>query len=355
MEKTRSVMARMLVLALTVAAVDSGRSSASEASALQLARALARSVPSPEKTTGGEFEGHEFWEKNQPLFEAARLEYGVRHAALYAFDEHEQIFVEPALRAAVSELHAAGAAADESSLRRLLAPTSVDGVLGFNLFTARFREMLLEELEHLEASGIPLRRPNGMNRFGAILEFLGFAHFLDRLTARYVRPMAQMLFPDLVGPADALEHYGFVVRYKLGEDLELAEHTDASVVTLNVCLGKDFEGGELTFKGTRMVDNRPKEVPPKQLRITPGMAIIHRGGQYHSAKPLVSGERINMIVWLHGAHGVVRVAPHSPEGQTTAATRWQDASGDHRAETMLSPTPSEDTDTRRATRDDGEL
>ena len=54
------------------------------------------------------------------------------------------------------------------------------------------------------------------------------------------------------------------------------------------------------------------------------MAIIHRGGQYHSAMPLVSGERINLIVWLHGTYGVVRVAPHTPEDQTTAATRWGD-------------------------------
>ena len=30
--------------------------------------------------------------------------------------------------------------------------------------------LLLEELEHIRASGVPLRRPKGMNRFGAILE-----------------------------------------------------------------------------------------------------------------------------------------------------------------------------------------
>jgi hypothetical protein len=32
------------------------------------------------------------------------------------------------------------------------------------------------------------------------------------------------------------------VRYKAGEDVKLSLHVDDSEVTLNVCLGKDFEG-----------------------------------------------------------------------------------------------------------------
>ena len=48
------------------------------------------------------------------------------------------------------------------------------------------------------AAGIPMRRPNGMNRYGAILEELGFDALLGRLVDVYVRPMAQMLFPNLV-------------------------------------------------------------------------------------------------------------------------------------------------------------
>ena len=32
---------------------------------------------------------------------------------------------------------------------------------------------------------------------------------------RYLRPLGQMLFPELVGAEDAVEHYGFVVRYKV--------------------------------------------------------------------------------------------------------------------------------------------
>ena len=32
------------------------------------------------------------------------VQYGVRHAELYAFDAHEHIFIDPALRAAVTEV-----------------------------------------------------------------------------------------------------------------------------------------------------------------------------------------------------------------------------------------------------------
>eukprot|EP00959_Pyramimonas_sp_CCMP1952_P287985 6022304-Pyramimonas_sp.AAC.1 len=39
-------------------------------------------------------------------------------------------------------------------------------------FTEEFCDALLAEIDHLEASGIPLRRPNGMNRYGAILSQL---------------------------------------------------------------------------------------------------------------------------------------------------------------------------------------
>ena len=40
--------------------------------------------------------------------------------------------------------------------------------------------------------------------------------------------------------------------------MSLAEHSDASVLTLNVCLGREFNGGELAFKGVRVVDDRPQ-------------------------------------------------------------------------------------------------
>ena len=36
----------------------------------------------------------------------------------------------------------------------------------------------------------------------------------------------------------------------------------------------------------------------------------------------MSGERVNMIVWLFGEHGVVRVAPHEEQERLLAHQRW---------------------------------
>jgi len=40
-----------------------------------------------------------------------------------------------------------------------------------------------------------------------------------------------------------------MIQYKEGKDLGLDMHTDASDVTVNVCLGKQFTGAELVFCG----------------------------------------------------------------------------------------------------------
>lgn len=102
-----------------------------------------------------------------------------------------------------------------------------------------------------------------------------------RVALRYARPLAQMTFPHLVGASDASNHFGFVVDYRQGGDESLALHADASVATLNVRLGSQpFEGGELCFRGLRMVDDQPKDVDPKCLSwdsFRAGEAILHLG------------------------------------------------------------------------------
>ena len=56
--------------------------------------------------------------------------------------------------------------------------------------------------------------------------------------------------------------------------------------------------------------------------LTPGDAILHLGGQYHSARAIESGERSNLILWLMGKHDVVRIAPHEEAERLTAEQRW---------------------------------
>jgi len=132
-------------------------------------------------------------------------------------------------------------------------------------------------------------------------------------SARYLRPIAETLLPEVVGTGDAQEHFAFTIRYKLGEDVSLSEHRDASVATINLCLGKEgFQGGRLYF-----VPNASEPLARHSFEHAPGSAIIHRGALRHGAEALgppfphlinlrlVVGERMNLIVWLFGKHGVV--------------------------------------------------
>ena len=381
-----------------LASLSQALASATEApgqglSHLARARQVAGSMPVQNGSTeNAEFEGAEWWEEHAELFAAARAEWGVLHPELFDLEASAESFIDPRLLRAVSALEraaAVGGEVDESELRSLFTPAA-KGVWRFPLFTPLFCEKMLDELRHAEASGVPLRRPNGMNRFGAILEDVpggvSFDKSLSYLTRRHLRPLSQMLFPWLVAAGDADEHYGFVVRYKPGEDVSLAQvretkrrpqpqprtepspspanprpgrpprpqpssphtlalilaqHADASVATLNVNLGeRGFQGGALTFRGVRFVDAQPQAQPASRVdfaQFAPGEAVLHLGGQYHAAEPTTEGCRINLIVWLFGAHGVVRVAPYDEPGQLQPQQRWSAAATEQAAEAMAAP------------------
>ena len=78
---------------------------------------------------------------------------------------------------------------------------------------------------------------------------------------------------------------------------------DASVVTLNLNLnapGEGFGGSSLEF-----INERNASVK-HEVDFEAGHAIIHQGALRHSAQPIESGERQNLIVWLFGRDGDVR-------------------------------------------------
>ena len=299
-------------------------------SALARARALAATLPDRANASlsGGETEMHDWWTQHADLFEEARNEFGPLHSELYEFEANLESFIQPTLLAAIKECEQAAASGhvDERRLKALLQPAGAANVWRLPLFTPLFCTLMLEELRHYEGSGIPLRRPNGMNRFGAILSCLGLEPSLSYLSKRILRPLGQMLYPYIIAQGDADEHYAFVVRYQAGQDVSLAEHADASVLTLNANLGvAGFQGGALAFRGTRWMDAEPQKVPQSLVSFAdfaPGDAILHLGGQYHSALPTTAGERVNLIVWIHGAHGVVRFAPHDEGDRLTSTQRW---------------------------------
>jgi len=328
------------VVSSSSCSLSAQKDATSTSSLSALARAQALDAPTPHSSVGGEYEDHEWWVSHEDLFSKARQEWGRLHPELYDAQDHvetfEERFVRNEFRNRFRNVWVESSVEHETSVRDLFQETNAPGVYGFQMFTDEFHQLFMEELDYQISSGIPLRRPNGMNRYGAILSELGLDSIVTVMIDRYFRPVGQLLYPEFMGTKDAEEHFSFVVRYKMEEDVELAEHTDASVVTINLCLGKPgFEGGSLYFKGLRWMNNELNEngaalptdtaafAQRNEIVMEPGMGIIHLGRHEHAALPLTGGERTNMIVWLSGEHGVVRIAKYSKEEmQEAAAMRW---------------------------------
>ena len=155
-----------------------------------------------------------------------------------------------------------------------------EGIYVFPLFSPIYcRRILREVAKHPQD---PADQPNGLNRYGARLADVGLTSLADHLLNEVVKPLAKRFFP-----AEKLaEQYGFIVDYEQGKQRGLVTHYDASDVTLNVCLGRKFEGGTLVFSD-----------PTVELDHKIGQAVLHHGTRLHRAKPLESGQRSNLILW----------------------------------------------------------
>ena len=185
------------------------------------------------------------------------------------------------------------AGARRAALRGMLRPEVEGRVFSFEMLTLEFCSMLLEELQHYEASGLPVQRPNSMNNYGVIVNQIGMRPLLDDLQARYIQPLAQLLFPT--EGAQFSSHHSFMVQYRQGEDLGLDMHHDDSDVTLNVCLGKEFTGATLSFcGGFGRTGHRKHSHTYAHAR---GRGIIHLGSHRHGADDIATGERYSLIIW----------------------------------------------------------
>lgn len=175
-------------------------------------------------------------------------------------------------------------------LLRIEAP----GIYSFDLFTPEFCDMLLEEVEHAqETAREELIRPNGMNRYGVVLNQLGLEPMITSLQQDHLLPLQKTLFPEDGCTAD--DHHCFIVRYKAGEDVGLDMHEDDSDITLNVCLGKQFTAATLSFCGLA-ADNDHRKLKHTYAH-QKGRAVLHLGRQRHGADNIESGERVNFILW----------------------------------------------------------
>ncbi|KAE9600244.1 putative procollagen-lysine 5-dioxygenase [Lupinus albus] len=194
----------------------------------------------------------------------------------------------------------------EQSFRNILSEPS-PGIFVFEMLQKDFCESLLEEIENFEKwvteAKFRIMRPNTMNRYGAVLEDFGFETMLNNLMEGFIRPLSRVFFAE-VGGASLDSHHGFVVEYGQDRDIDLGFHVDDSEVTLNVCLGKQFSGGELFFRGTRCEKHVNTDTQSEEIfdySHAPGKAVLHCGRHRHGARATTSGHRVNLLLWCRSS------------------------------------------------------
>ena len=137
---------------------------------------------------------------------------------------------------------------------------------------------------------------------GVLLNELGFdQHFLTPLRLNYLNPMAKVFFPDWFG-GGLDSHRAFTIKYGFKEDRDLFTHFDNSEITLNVCLGKSFEGSEVYFANFRTEDRiSSTDVSVTPVVHSPGIGLFHLGQQMHGSLPIEEGERHNLVIWMRSS------------------------------------------------------
>ena len=326
----------LMAISSKASAAETAATAAADAtSALDQVRSL--DVPAAAATINAEFEHADFWEANGRLIREAWVELhqqgdgqqgdgGAQHLSL-------SNVVDPSLLNAIETTRANPNLANEERVLSSFVETGPSGKgVAYNtrLLTPEGVRALRSELDRATSSGISLRRPNAMNRYGCIIDkdvdgavsLPSLTSFVEDLISDIARPVGSALFNDTVGESDVTDYFAFTIRYNAEEDMELKEHRDASVVTLNINLNlpEEHYGGSSLY----LLDEGGNGAGETRhsIEFAPGMLLIHRGSVRHAALPITSGTRHNMIIWLFGEDGHVRVAPYAEEERLTVEQRW---------------------------------
>ncbi|XP_062145242.1 2-oxoglutarate and iron-dependent oxygenase domain-containing protein CP2-like isoform X1 [Alnus glutinosa] len=194
----------------------------------------------------------------------------------------------------------------KESFRSIMTEPS-PGVYTFEMLQPHFCELLVSEVENFERwvheTKFRIMRPNTMNKYGAVLDDFGLETMLDKLMEDFICSISRVFFPE-VGGSTLDSHHGFVVEYGMDRDVELGFHVDDSEVTLNVCLGKQFSGGELFFRGVRCDNHVHSGTQQEEIldySHVPGRAVLHRGRHRHGARATTSGRRVNLLLWCRSS------------------------------------------------------
>ncbi|KAK4765731.1 hypothetical protein SAY86_026821 [Trapa natans] len=225
------------------------------------------------------------------------MNYKPLHRELYSM--HAARFFTPSFLKAIRD-------GTEESFRSIISEPS-PGILVFEMLQPNFCEMLRSEVDNfgrwVHDADFRIMLPNTMNRYGAVLDDFGLETMLNKMMDGFICPMAKVFFPE-VGGCTLDSHHGFVVEYGVDRDVELGFHVDDSEVTLNVCLGEQFSGGELFFRGVRCDKHVSTETQPEEIvdyGHVPGVAVLHRGRHRHGARATTAGHRVNLLLWCRSS------------------------------------------------------
>ncbi len=179
------------------------------------------------------------------------------------------------------------------------------GLWALPVLSAPARWALLAEVEAAEADRRAGRfggpAPNSMHSYGVQLDDLGLGGLGLGLAKAAVEPLIGR-FPGVEGPV--VGAHAFAVSYGQGRDEDLALHVDDSTLTLTLCLGYAFTGGEVVFEGVRCPAHRQDRCGPEERLAwapRPGLGLVHRGAHRHHVRPVGLGRRVSLIVWARVA------------------------------------------------------
>ena len=150
---------------------DEDNTKETHSDAVIAAKSLVCPTPKSRHTHECDHQYFDFWRKNDDLIKQAWKDYPFKHDQLRYFNEkNEELFIQREFLQAVSKVR--NGEVGEESLNSFF-DEPIPGVFRSNkIFTPDFLNMILEEIDHKNNAGIPLHRPNSMNRFGVILKVL---------------------------------------------------------------------------------------------------------------------------------------------------------------------------------------
>ncbi|KAL7534420.1 hypothetical protein ACHAXR_005861, partial [Thalassiosira sp. AJA248-18] len=310
-------------------------------------RARNLNAPLAIDTKDAAFEHSAFWDDNGLLLQDAWAEFEgyMNTCAMSSSSNNDDAFLNPTLATVLDDAIGNPTEETESVVKSLW--TSEDLTLPKKVYAAQL----------LTESGISRIR-KVLDAVDPMLELVE-----GELINRVVRPVGRMLFKDRVGCEDDLEYFAFTIRYdgtddngvnnigtdrdanSLKRDFELKEHRDASVVTLNINLNlpdEGYGGSEVYFREYPSEESTADNIISNEddsrkdggtVQFSPGMAIIHLGAHRHGSLPISasttekgSGKRYNLVIWLFGKDGDVRISPYEKEEQMNVAQRWHGCS-----------------------------